>query len=190
MIPAKVRFKSQGWVKFRLNSKLIIVTRCTFEIMIIRPILPEDNTVVKNIIQQTILEYGAPKEGTAYSDKATQSMYEHFQLPRRVYYVIELDDEIVGCGGVGPLDNQEQNICELQKMYFLPEARGKGYGKELIQLCIKTAKELAYSKMYLETMDNMFEAQGLYKHMGFKLLNEPIGNTGHYSCPVQMILDL
>ena len=73
--------------------------------MNIRKILPQDNEAIKNIIQQSILEHGAPKIGTAYSDAATQAMYQHYQKPRRDYYVLEVDGEVVGGAGVAPLDN-------------------------------------------------------------------------------------
>lgn len=158
--------------------------------MKIRNILPEDNQAVKEIIQAAILEHGAPKIGTAYSDAATQAMYEQYQKPRSTYYVIELDGTVVGGAGVAPLDNYIGNVCELQKMYFKPEARGKGYGKQLMILCLEKAKELRFENIYLETMYNMYDAQGLYKHVGFELLKAPLGNTGHFSCPVQMLLKL
>lgn len=136
------------------------------------------------------MEYGAPKEGTAYSDAATQSMYEHYQLPRRDYYVIEDAHKILGCAGVGPLENAGSSICELQKMYFLPQARGRGLGHKMMELCLETARLFKYERIYIETMGNMHEAQKLYRKVGFNQLEEPIGNTGHYSCPVQMIKDL
>ncbi|MFT5925688.1 MAG: putative acetyltransferase [Rubritalea sp.] len=156
--------------------------------MKIRKILPRDNESIKEIIQASILEHGAPKLGTAYSDAATQEMYEQYQKPRRTYYVIEVNGIVLGGAGVAPLDNYKGNVSELQKMYFKPEARGKGYGKKLMQLCLERAKELRFDSIYLETMDNMYDAQGLYKHVGFELLNGPIGDTGHFSCPVQMLL--
>lgn len=158
--------------------------------MKIRRILKKDNDQVRDIIQSVILEYGAPKKGTAYSDAATQAMYEHYQLPRRDYYVIEDGGRIVGCAGTGPLAGFEENICELQKMYFSPKARGKGLGKKMMDLCLKTARDFRYERIYIETMDNMLEAQKLYKKVGFLPLQEPLGNTGHYSCPVQMIKKL
>ena len=158
--------------------------------MRIRPILPQDNAQVQHIIQHTILEYGAPKKGTAYSDIATTQMYEHYQKPRRAYWVIESDAGLVGCGGIGPLEDFDHRYCELQKMYFLPVARGKGLGKRLIELCLAFAKAYQFKFMYLETMSNMIEAQGLYKRMGFTLLDKPLGNTGHFSCPVQMLKPL
>ncbi|PRP66103.1 GNAT family N-acetyltransferase [Nonlabens agnitus] len=158
--------------------------------MNIRKIQPKDNPAVRDIIQQTILEHNAPKEGTAYSDAATQSMYLEYQKPRHVYFVVEIDGKICGGAGIAPLANYPDGICELQKMYFLPEVRGKGYGKQLMNKCLEAAKAFKFSKVYLETMDNMYDAQGLYKRVGFELLTQPLGNTGHYSCPVQMIKNL
>lgn len=155
--------------------------------MNIRKIRPEDNVAIRDIIQQIILEHNAPKEGTAYSDAATQSMYREYQNPRSVYYVVIIKDKVVGGAGIAALANSNENISELQKMYFLPEARGKGYGKELMNTCLDAAKRFKFTQVYLETMDNMYDAQGLYKRVGFELLEQPLGNTGHYSCPVQMI---
>jgi putative acetyltransferase len=155
--------------------------------MEIRKIVPQDNQTIKEIIQASILEHGAPKIGTAYSDAATQAMYKHYQKPRRTYYVLEVDGVVLGGAGVAPLDNYEGNVSELQKMYFKPEARGKGYGKKMMQVCLERAAQLGFESIYLETMDNMHEAQGLYKNVGFELLESPLGNTGHFSCPVQML---
>ena len=155
--------------------------------MKIRKIRPADNAAVRDIIQQTILEHNAPKEGTAYSDAATQSMYLEYQKPRAVYYLVEIDGTVCGGAGIAALANNTDNICELQKMYFLPQARGKGHGKELMNICLDAAKRFKFGKVYLETMDNMYDAQGLYKRVGFELLTQPLGDTGHYSCPVQMI---
>lgn len=158
--------------------------------MKIRKIRPADNNAVKNIIQQSILEHNAPKEGTAYSDAATQSMYQEYQKPRAVYFVLEIDGVVCGGAGIAALANHADSICELQKMYFLPSVRGKGYGKQLMEQCLDAAKRFKFQKVYLETMDNMYNAQGLYKRTGFELLTKPLGNTGHYSCPIQMLKSL
>jgi putative acetyltransferase len=155
--------------------------------MEIRKILPGDNQSIKEIIQASILEHSAPKIGTAYSDVATQAMYEQYQKPRRTYYVLEVDGVVLGGAGVAPLDNYEGHVSELQKMYFKPEVRGKGYGKKMMQVCLERAAQLGFESIYLETMDNMYEAQGLYKNVGFELLESPLGDTGHFSCPVQML---
>jgi putative acetyltransferase len=75
-------------------------------------------------------------------------------------------------------------------MYFKKEARGKGLGKKMIQLCIDYAKNNDFQMCYIETMPNMLSAQKLYKSIGFEYIDKPLGNTGHSSCPVWMIKTL
>ena len=72
-------------------------------------------------------------------------------------------------------------------MYFLSEARGKGIGQAMLKLCINAAREFGYEKCYLETMPYMKAAQKLYQQEGFEYLDRPLGDTGHFSCPVHMI---
>ena len=160
------------------------------EAFIIREIKPEDNEQVAKVIRNVLIEFGVPKVGTAYEDKATDEMYQNFNKPSSVYYVIEHKSKIVGGVGIAQLDNYEGATCELQKMYFLPIARGKGLGTKLITTCLKRAKELGYTHCYLETMPYMDAARALYKKNNFINLEKPMGDTGHFSCNVWMIKKL
>ena len=117
-------------------------------------------------------------------------MFEHYNKPKATYFVVEEDGKIIGCAGVAQLDNYGGNICELQKMYFLEAARGRGLGKAMIKICLERAQEFGFEACYLETMPYMETAQKLYKQMGFEYLDRPLGNTGHYSCPVWMLKKL
>jgi putative acetyltransferase len=72
-------------------------------------------------------------------------------------------------------------------MYFLPVARGKGLGAQLITVCLDKAKEFGFENCYLETLPYMEAAVKLYKKYGFLNLDKPMGNTCHYSCNVWMI---
>lgn len=81
-------------------------------------------------------------------------------------------------------------MCELQKMYFLSEARGLGLGAKMIKLCLDKAKEFGFEQCYLETMPFMEDAQKLYLKNGFAYIDHPMGGTGHYSCPVWMLRNL
>ncbi len=157
---------------------------------ILREIRKEDNPHVAAVIRNVLVALGVPKVGTAYADKALDQMYEHYDKPKATYFVVEEDGEILGCAGVAPLDNYEGNICELQKMYFLEAARGRGLGKSMISLCLERAREFGFEGCYLETMPYMEAAQKLYKQMGFEYIDAPMGNTGHYSCPVWMLKKL
>ena len=159
----------------------------TSEDFIIREIKPSDNLDISKVIRSVILEMGAPKTGTAYEDKATDLMFETYQKDKTAYFVLEYKNKVIGGAGVAKLDNCEANICELQKMYFLPIARGKGVGTTLISKCLEKAKEFGFNSCYLETMPYMQAAKKLYIKNGFLNLKEPIGNTGHYACNVWML---
>jgi len=157
---------------------------------IIREIEQKDNPQLALVVRNVILEMGAPTVGTAYEDKATDQLYETYQKEKAIYFVLEYQNKVVGGAGIAQLDNFDGNVCELQKMYFLPEARGKGLGLKMISICLEKAKEFGFESCYLETLPYMKDAVKLYKKNGFKNLEKPMGNTCHYSCDVWMIKDL
>lgn len=154
---------------------------------VIREIRSEDNAEVAQVIRKVLVEIGVPKVGTAYADKALDHMYEHYDVPRADYFVIVEGSKILGCAGIAQLENYKGNICELQKMYFLAEARGKGMGPKMMQTCLDRAKEYGYEKVYIETMPFMKAAQKLYRASGFEYIEERLGNTGHFTCPIWML---
>lgn len=156
----------------------------------IREITLSDNKQVAKLIRKVLVDIGVPKVGTAYADKTLDAMFEAYDKPKATYFVVEENDVIIGCAGVAPLDNYKGNVCELQKMYFLEEARGRGIGTRMIQVCLDTAKTYGFEKCYLETMPYMKAAQELYKKNGFEYIKERMGDTGHYSCPVWMLKNL
>ena len=57
------------------------------------------------------------------------------------YYVVISDGDIKGGAGISKLKGSNENICELQKMYFLEDIRGKGIGSKLIKMCLDFAKK-------------------------------------------------
>ena len=156
----------------------------------IRAIQKQDNNALSKIIKSTLEEFDAAIEGTAYTDKETDAMFEAYADEKSVYYVALLEDQIVAGCGINPLQNVEKGICELQKMYMSPKARGKKIGKSLLLKCLDFAKNSGYKQCYLETFPNMQSAIALYKKNGFYNIDHSLGNTCHYSCNVWMIKDL
>ncbi len=156
----------------------------------IREIKPQDNREIAKTIRAILIEFGVPKVGTAYEDTALDSMFETYLKDKSIYYVVIHDNKIVGGAGIMQLQNSSENICELQKMYFLPIARGKGIGSKMMEICLSKAKEFGYEKCYLETLPYMDDARKLYRKVGFQSLDKPLGDTGHYSCNMWMIKDL
>ena len=157
---------------------------------IIRKINKSDNASLFEILTTVMIEFKVPQEGTALSDPELKKMFEAYQIKRSVYFIIEKNNKIFGGAGISQLKNSKENICELQKMYFLNEARAIGMGKKMIKMCIAEAINFGFKKCYIETMHNMKSAQKLYLSQGFNYLDYPLGNTGHSSCPVWMLKEL
>ena len=156
----------------------------------IREIQVEDNSKIAKAIRDILIEFGVPKVGTAYADTILDTLFEAYSEKNCSYYVIEKNNKIYGGAGIKQLENYNNTVCELQKMYFLPNARGIGLGSKMMELCLKKAKEFGFKQCYLETLPYMEGARKLYRNVGFKDLDSPLGNTGHYSCNLWMIKDL
>lgn len=156
----------------------------------IRTIKPTDNKRLAEIIREVLTEFGGNRKGTAYYDFDTDYMFDAYQGKKEVYYVTEVDGELVGGSGIKLLTGNKDNVCELQKLYISSKVRGLGIGKNLMQKCLGFAQKSAYDKCYLETFSNMDAAIGLYKKFGFKNLDKPLGDTGHGGCDVWLMKDL
>ena len=152
----------------------------------VRPIQPTDNKILACVLREVLIEFGVPKQGTAYADPELDAMFETYTKPNHAYWVVVCDGEILGGAGIAPLKDGATHVCELQKMYFDSKARGKGLGKKMILKMLDIAKDYGFSLCYLETMPNMEAAQKLYVTNGFSYIDAPMGNTGHYSCQVWM----
>lgn len=117
-------------------------------------------------------------------------MFEAYPAPEAVLFVVERDGRVLGCGGMGPLSGGGSGVCELRKMYFLPELRGTGIGTKLLELILDAAREAGYERCYLETLERMEQARHLYRKHGFETIDTPLGNTGHSGCNWWMVKEL
>jgi putative acetyltransferase len=149
---------------------------------LIRPIEPRDDAAVAAVIRRVMPEFGADGPGFALHDAEVDAMSAAYARPRRAYFVVEMDGTVVGGAGVAPLDGGDEDVCELRKMYFLPQARGIGAGAAMMARCLEAARGLGYRRCYLETLEGMDAAQALYLRSGFAPLDAPMGGTGHFGC--------
>jgi putative acetyltransferase len=156
----------------------------------IREIQKQDNEQMAAIVREVLTDFGAPKVGTAYADPYLDTLFEVYDIPRAIYFVVEKNGIVMGGAGIMQLEKANKTICELQKMYFLTEIRGLGFGTKLMNLCLEKAIEFGFERCYIETMSYMDDAQKLYRKSGFEYLENQIGDTGHNSCEVWMLKKL
>lgn len=156
----------------------------------LRPIRPADDAAMAAIIRRVMPEYGAVGDGFAINDPEVDWMSRAYAAPRCAYFVIERDGQVLGGGGVAPLEGGDPQVCELRKMYFLPELRGLGAGRGLMQRCLEAARGFGFRRCYLETLCEMTAARRLYERTGFRLIDGPMGATGHGGCNTFYLLEL
>jgi len=155
-----------------------------------RKVKKEDNLALARMIREVFLEHRAPQQGTVYSDPTTDDLHGLFRNKRSVLWVAETDGVPEGCCGIYPTEGLEDNCAELVKYYLAGKGRGRGTGRQLMELCIASARELGYEKLYLESMPHFAKAVGIYEKLGFKHLSGPLGNSGHSTCNIWMLLEL
>jgi len=148
----------------------------------VRDIRKRDNPYVARVIHRVMGEFDLNVPGSSIRDEEVKAMYEAYTGDRAKYMVVTSGDEIVGGAGISQLDGGDESICELKKMYLLPEVRGLGMGEELLERCLDIAKKSGYKTCYLETIREMAPARGLYQKYGFEPLETPMGDTGHFRC--------
>ena len=89
-------------------------------------------------------------------------------------FVVMFDDDAgdgraVAGGGLKRLDEE---ACEIKPMYVVPEARGRGLAKVLLEGLETEARQLGYRIARLDTGAQQPAAQRMYERAGYA----PIGN--------------
>ncbi len=151
---------------------------------ILRPIRSVDDAQMAEVIRVVMTEHGCSGAGFAIHDDEVRAMSASYRGDCARYYVVEQDGVVQGGGGFAPLEGApaDSGVCELRKMYFLPEARGLGLGRSMLALLLDEMQLAGFRRCYLETTTQMHAAQRLYLAAGFVEQPEMEGATGHHGC--------
>ena len=146
----------------------------------------QDDEICK-IIKTVGAEFGAIGEGFGPSDLEVLAMSKHYSEEKQSLYLVAMHyGKVVGGCGVAPFNGSHQ-VCELKKLFLLPEGRGLGLGKKLSQQCLDFAKQQGFQQCYLDTLASMQSAVALYNKLGFEHLSAPMAGTEHNGCDVWML---
>ena len=140
-----------------------------------RTIKSDDDEYIAAIVRANLAEFHLDIPGTAYYDPELDHLSKYYQAnPERRNYYIALDEDGNVIGGVGVAEFAGIRGCaELQKLYLTNKAKGKGYGKRLVELAIDWARKAGYKQLYLETHTSLETAMKLYEKMGFIKIEKP-----------------
>lgn len=151
-----------------------------------RVIKKEDNKSLATIIRKSLEAHNLGIPGTVYTDPTTDHLYELFRAEGSVYFVAFEGEKILGGCGIFPTQGLPEGHAELVKLYLDLSVRGKGIGFKLMTRAIQWAREYGYRHLYLETMAELSSAVDLYLNLGFRKLEQPLGNSGHHACQIWM----
>ena len=100
--------------------------------------------------------------------------------PRGCILLAELSTNFVGCVALRPLENK---ICEMKRLFVVPECRDRDIGRNLAGSVIDRARQLGYEKMRLDTIGSMKAANKLYLSLNFRTIHaycyNPLENTNY-----------
>ncbi|EHB68357.1 GNAT family N-acetyltransferase [Paenibacillus lactis] len=158
--------------------------------MNIKTIQAQDNGAIEAIIRQCLIEFGGNRPGLAWEDDSLSRLSDYYDREGRAYWLaFDESGKMLGGCGIAEFGTAEAKICELQKMYLLPEARGQGIAAQLLHTAIQFAKH-HYQACYLETLQSMEAANRFYMKNGFKRLEAPLAGSDHFACDSWYIRDL
>ena len=140
-----------------------------------RIIEEKDNSILAKILRDNLKAHNLDIPGTVYFDEAVNHLSDYYlaKPDKRTYYVL-LDESNIVIGGIG-LDELAfmSDTAELQKLYLTDKVKGSGLSYKLMDLIEKTARDMGYKQMYLETHDNLAAAIHVYEKCGYKEIDRP-----------------
>ncbi len=141
-----------------------------YQEFIIRNWQKSDRTAAAEVIRTVLEEYGLPWQ-PELADGDVIEIESAYLKTGGEFWVVEKNSTIVGTAAYQPI-SRGQKAVEIRKMYLLPEVRGKGLGKYLLQELEKAIAVKDYQEIWLETASILKEAVILYEHSGYQTVND------------------
>jgi len=122
------------------------------------PFEPEASTLLAQLRADLVEKYPDELEATPFRP-------EQLAVSGAVFLLARIAERAVGCGAFRPL---EPGVAEVKRMFVLPEARGVGVGRKILQQLESAAAEMGYKSLRLETGLRQPEAIRLYDSAGYR----------------------
>lgn len=140
----------------------------------VRPATNADSAAIHAVLVTVLDEYGLAPDPDGV-DADLDDIERNYVARGGWFRVVELRDcdsggRLAGCAGLYPLNPED---VEIRKMYLLPELRGLGIGRRLLNEAIEDARRLGYRRVRLETASVLQEAIALYRSAGFRRVARP-----------------
>lgn len=112
--------------------------------------------------------------GPTTPDRTSTVRADEMTPPDGAFVIVREDGRAVAGGGVRRLGD---GVCEIKRMFVVPEARGRGHGRRLLEALERAAADLGYRRVRLDTAQSMTTALALYRAAGYRSIPDYNGNS-------------
>ena len=135
-------------------------------------------------------QFLAQEDGLDISDQGIEdelaSLPGKFAPPEGRLIMAVTSEQSMGCAALRRIDEQ---VCELKRMFVLPQFRGQGIGKALARKLIQEARTIGYECMRLDTGNFWTAAIQLYESLGFQRI-EPYNDVSEDLRKISIFMEL
>jgi putative acetyltransferase len=133
---------------------------------LIRDWQPDDRQPAAWLIASVLQEYGLGSEPEG-ADQDVLQVEQAYWATGGEFWVVEHQGCLVGTAGYYPVA-RGQKAVEIRKMYLLPEVRGLGLGRYLLQALEQSIAAKGFQQIWIETASVLTEAIVLYESSGYQ----------------------
>ncbi|ACK72366.1 GCN5-related N-acetyltransferase [Gloeothece citriformis PCC 7424] len=140
--------------------------RKIYQDYLIRDWQESDRTAAARVIEQVLQEYGLPWQPREADLDVIEVESAYLNVGGQ-FWVVEHHGKIVGTAAYYPIKRGNKGV-EIRKMYLIPEVRGQGLGKYLLQELETVIAAQGYQEIWIETASLLKEAVQLYETNGYQ----------------------
>jgi putative acetyltransferase len=135
--------------------------------MPVRPGTDGDAAAAADVVRQVLWEHGLPFESRRL-DADLLAPEAHYRARGGAFYVAtDAGGRIIGTAA---LERTGPASGEVRKMFLLPEARGNGVGRALLEAVLAAARARRLERVTLRTRRRYDRAIRMYERAGFRLV--------------------
>ena len=130
----------------------------------------EDAVAVSNLIADTLRRVNIKDYSSEYIENSIMTLQPCHILERAAwthFYVVLIDDEMVGCGAIGPYWGKEDE-SSLFTIFVSPKYHGQGIGRKIIETLEKDEYFLRAKRIEIPASKTALK---FYQKMGYNFKN-------------------
>lgn len=140
-------------------------------------IFPQDLPIVTSLFSAYVASLGIDLSYQNYDSEISNLPGKYAPSNGGALFLACLESSpqtIIGCACLRALAPPDKG--EVKRFYINPDSRRLGAGRKLLECVIQEAREHGYKELYLDTLESMTAARGLYSKFGFKEIENYYGS--------------